>query len=245
MVDRKEKYSIKLKSIGKKYLLYHRRKPTLISNIFNLENSEEFWALKGVNLKIKKGDKVGIVGKNGSGKTTLLKIITGISDPTVGKVSTVGKVVSLLDPNAGFHPDLTGYENIKINGLLLGMSKEEIDRNTEKIIKFADIGNFISAPFYTYSTGMRLRLGFSISIYADADILIFDETIFAGDQGCIRKIYLKLMELFSEKNVSLLVTTHIPELLKDYCNKCLWLDKGRVVEYGSFKRIVKKYKSKI
>lgn len=236
-------YAVRFDSVGKKYLVYNRRKPTFLSSILNLENKEVFWALKNFTLDIKKGDKVGIVGKNGAGKSTLLKLVAGISTPTTGNIITSGKVVSLLDPNAGFHPDFTGYENIRLNGLLLGMENEEINSKMDDIIKFADIGKFINEPFYTYSGGMRLRLGFSICMFANADTFLFDETIFAGDQFFIKKVYEKLVELFAKKDITLLITTHVPELLGDYCNKGLWIDKGKIVEYGSFSKVTSKYKS--
>lgn len=238
--QQKKESAIKLNSISKQYLVYHQ-KPTFIENILQKEKQENFWALKNITLDINKGEKIGIVGDNGSGKTTLLKIISGISTPTKGSVQTQGKLVSLIDLNAGFHPELTGLENIFINGLLLGMSKKEIKEKLAQIIAFADIDKFIDAPFYTYSTGMRLRLGFSVCIHTDADIFLFDEGIYAGDLQFQKKIYRKLKELFSQKKVTFLVTTHLVEFLNKYCQKCLWIEKGKVRHFGPLKKTVKKY----
>jgi teichoic acid transport system ATP-binding protein len=171
---------VELANVTKIYTVHHE-KPTLAEQLFSRESKEKFKALDDVSLKIFKGEKIGIIGRNGSGKTTILKIIAQITTPTSGAVRTEGKVVSLIDLTAGFHPDLSGYENIFLNGLLIGMSSDEINKQLQNIIDFADIGNFIYSPIYTYSEGMRLRLGFSVAVYSDPDILILDEGIAAGD----------------------------------------------------------------
>src|SRR3989304_6408892 len=166
--------AVKLTAVSKKYIVHHE-KPTLVENILSRGKNEEFWALKDINLTIQKGEKVGIIGPNGSGKTTLLEIIAGITSSTKGKVATYGKLVSLIELEAGFHPELTGEENIFLNGLLVGMPKEEVRTKFKDIVSFADIGRFIDAPFYTYSEGMKLRLGFSILAHTSPDIVLLDE----------------------------------------------------------------------
>ena len=213
--------AIQLTNVSKKYEIHHE-KPTLVEKFVKGKN-ETFWALKDINLTIKKGERVGIIGANGSGKTTLLKIIAGITTPTTGSVKTYGKVVSLIDLEAGFHPDLTGYHNIYLSGMLVGLSKKEIDTKLHTIINFADIKQFIDAPLFTYSEGMKLRLGFAVATHADPDILILDEAITVGD-SLFREKCIKLLK--QTKNYTLLFTTHEFGLLQRVCEKTLILDKG-------------------
>src|SRR3990167_10056105 len=154
---------ITLTEVTKSYTIHHE-KPTLVEHLINGRN-ESFNALEDINLEIKKGEKIGIIGPNGSGKTTLLKIIAGITSPTMGIVKTSGMIVSLIDLEAGFHPDLTGEQNIVLNGMLLGMTRAEIAKKHQAIVRFAGIGQFIDAPLYTYSSGMMLRLGFAVAVH--------------------------------------------------------------------------------
>ena len=230
--------AIKLSNLTKTYHLHHE-KPTLVENIFRRGGKEIFVALDNVSLAIKKGEKVGIVGSNGSGKTTLLKIISGISTPTKGSVKTWGKLVSLIDLSAGFHPELTGLENIYLNSLLVGMGREEVRSRYDEIINFADINGFIDAPLYTYSSGMKLRLGFSIAVAANPDILILDEGISAGDQDFQRKSSKKLDSFFKQKK-TILVVTHWTEYLKDHCQRIIWMNRGRVIDDGG-KVVIDRY----
>ena len=162
----KNTFAVKLTNISKHYIIHHE-KPTLVERVINGKN-EKFKALDNINLEVKKGEILGIVGPNGSGKTTLLKIIAGITSPTTGKVKTSGRVVSLIDLEAGFHPELTGEQNIYLNGMLLGMSRKSISQKLRKIIEFADIGQFADAQLFTYSQGMKLRLGFSVVAFSSA-----------------------------------------------------------------------------
>lgn len=183
----KKKVSVSLERVTKQYVIRHE-KPTLTDHIFQRSWSEEFKALDDVSTVFHPGERVGIVGDNGSGKTTLLKIIAGITAPTSGDVAVRGKVVSLIQLDAGFHSDLTGLENIYLNGLIVGMSRQEIQKKIKKIVQFSGIEKFIDAPLYTYSDGMKLRLGFSVAIHADPDILILDEGFMAGDAEFQNKI---------------------------------------------------------
>ncbi len=217
--------SIKLTNISKRYTIHHE-KPTLSEKIIKGKD-EEFWALKKINLIIKKGEKVGIIGPNGSGKTTLLKIIAGITTPTSGLVETYGKIVSLIDLEAGFHPDLSGIENIYLNGLLLGMRKREITKKIKKIITFADIHQFIDAPLFTYSSGMKLRLGFSIAVHADPDILVLDEHLSAGDQNFQQKSFKRIQHLFKQKK-TIIVVSHRLQLIEKACQRILLIKKGKI-----------------
>lgn len=214
--------AIQLTNVSKKYEIHHE-KPTLVEKFVKGRN-EEFWALKNINLTIKKGERVGIIGPNGSGKTTLLKIIAGITAPTTGTITTNGKIVSLIDLEAGFHPDLTGYQNIFLNGMLLGMTKEQIEQAIPFIIKFADIGQFIDVPLFTYSFGMKLRLGFSVAIHSNPDTLILDEGLGVGDANFQKKSIAALNT--HKNNKTVLMTSHHPELVKKYCNTLIYLNQG-------------------
>ncbi len=229
--------AIKLSNISKKYILHHE-KPTLVESL--LKKKEEFWALKNINLEIQKGEKIGIIGANGAGKSTLLKIITGITAPTTGQIKTTGKIASLIDLEAGFEPDLTGEENIYINGLLLGMTKKQIKTNLKKIVRFSGIGKFIDSPLHTYSSGMKLRLGFSIAIHSNPDILIIDEVITAGDENFRKKSYKKIQEFFKDKKTILFVS-HNLETIEWLCPRSLWIDKGRIKIVGRSKKVISQY----
>jgi len=218
--------AIKLTGVSKKYEIHHE-KPTLVEK-FAKGRNETFWALLDINLTIKKGERVGIIGPNGSGKTTLLKIIAGITIPTSGKLTTNGKIVSLIDLEAGFHMDLTGIQNIYLNGMLLGMNKTEITKKLRSIINFSDIQQFIDVPLYTYSQGMKLKLGFSIAINADPDILILDETIFFGDINFQKRLQKKLRSYF-HSDVTVLIVSHWFPYIQKSCKKLLVMNRGKLV----------------
>ncbi len=231
--------AVELENVSKVYCIHHE-KPTLSEQMFRRNRVEKYQALHSINLKLYQGEKIGIVGANGAGKTTLLKIIAGITAPTTGKVKTFGKIVSLIDLEAGFHPDLTGEENIFLNGLIIGMSKSEIKQNFESIVKFADIGDFIDAPLYTYSAGMKLRIGFSVAVHADPDILILDEGIAVGDQNFQEKSSAKIEEFFKAKKTILMVT-HQLDYIKKHCDKIIWIDKHKMYKTGG-RKVIEEYK---
>lgn len=225
----KKDVAVTLISVSKKYEIHHE-KPTLVEK-FVKGNNETFWALKNINLTIKKGERVGIIGPNGSGKTTLLKLIAGITTPTAGSITTHGKVVSLIDLQAGFHEDLTGEQNIYLNGMLLGLSKKEIDNKIHQIIQFADIRQFIDAPLFTYSQGMALRLGFAIAVYTCSDILILDEGLSVGDQNFQEKARQKLNALL-KKGITVVYVSHIPTLLRKICQRFIVMNEGTIEKDG-------------
>jgi len=186
-------------------------------------------ALNALNLTVKAGERVGIIGPNGSGKTTLLKIISGITTPTSGTIKTKGRIVSLIDLEAGFHQDLTGYQNIYLNGLLLGMRKNEISGKLKQIVAFADIGGFIDAPLFTYSSGMKLRLGFSIAINTNPEILIVDEGFFVGDDNFQHKTS-KIIQDFSKRKKTILLVSHWLDYIHTTCNRIITFEKGRIIK---------------
>ena len=224
--------AIRLTGVIKQYTIHHE-KPTLVEK-FVKGSEEKFLALNNINLTINKGGKIGIIGPNGSGKTTLLKIIAGITTPTSGTVETHGKIVSLIDLEAGFHPDLTGEQNIYLNGMLLGMSKDEIRQKLHHIIAFADIKQFIDAPLFTYSEGMKLRLGFSVATHSNPDILILDEGISAGDVAFQKKTATKIQGFF-QMGKTILVASHWYDFIQRNCNRIILFNKGNIAADGTTK----------
>jgi ABC-type polysaccharide/polyol phosphate transport system ATPase subunit len=228
-VNRDKSVAIQLTNISKQYTIHHE-KPTLMEKIYKGKN-EKFWALQNINLTIKKGERVGIIGPNGSGKTTLLKIITGITTPTTGIVITHGKIISLIDLEAGFHSDLTGIQNIYLNGMLLGMTNMDIEKIVPDIIAFAEIRQFIDVPLFTYSEGMKLRLGFSIAIHAKPNILILDENLGVGDETFLKKS-ISIINSMMFKGVTLVITTHSPRVIQKYAARLILLRHGQIEKEG-------------
>jgi ABC-type polysaccharide/polyol phosphate transport system ATPase subunit len=237
----KNNYTINLTGISKRYTIHHE-KPTLMETLIN-RKGEKFWALRNIHLKIMKGEKVGIIGSNGSGKTTVLKIITGITTPTRGSVRKSGKLASLIDLEAGFHPELTGIQNIYLNGMILGMSRGEVESKIDRIISFADIGKFIDVPLFTYSEGMKLRLGYSIAINTEPDILILDENLYVGDSNFIKKTYRYLID-FSNKGNTIVMVSHDLNFIKKSCNRAIFLERGRIIYDGDTYDVLRKYKKR-
>ncbi len=223
--------AIQLTNISKRYTIHHE-KPTLIERLAKRKD-EEFWALKDVNLTIKKGERVGIIGPNGSGKTTLLKIIAGITTPTSGTVETHGKIVSLIDLEAGFHPDLTGEQNIYLNGMLLGMKKNETSSRLTEIIDFSGIGRFIDTPFFTYSEGMKFRLAFSIAIASNCDVLIIDEAFVSGDIDFQQKTLLLIKETQKHRSITTMMCSHIPEFILTLAKTFYQLNSGVITKQST------------
>jgi teichoic acid transport system ATP-binding protein len=182
---------------------------------------------------------VGLIGKNGSGKTTLLRIIANITKPTTGKALTNGKVVSLIELTAGFHPDMNGLDNIYLNGMLLGMDKAEINTKIKDIITFADIGDFIYQPFYTYSSGMALRLGISVALAVNPQILILDEYISAGDEAFQRKLSAKMNSL--PESSTLIFVSHNQKTIREFCKTTILLSEGKIEKVGTVDQVLKSY----
>jgi len=192
---------------------------------------EEFWAVDEVSFALRRGESVGLIGVNGSGKTTLLRMITGIFPPDKGEIFTRGRVGALIALGAGFHGHFTGRENIYLNGTVLGMSREEIDAKYDEIVAFADIGDFIDAPVVTYSSGMRVRLGFSVAANTDPDLLLVDEVIAVGDVGFRMKCYNHILKLM-DRGTSVVLVTHAVEKLSRITNRAVVMDHGRVAYDG-------------
>lgn len=191
------------------------------------KNKDHFWALKNISFELRPGEVLGIIGKNGAGKSTILKIISDIIPPTSGEVIYRGKVVSILDFGTGFHPDLSGYDNILLNASLFGMSKKEIREKIKTVIDFSGIEPFIHQPVKTYSSGMYLRLAFSIAVHINAQIMLLDEVIAVGDRDFRNKCNLKMRELVANGMTIVLVSHNISQIL-EFCTRCIWIDQGEV-----------------
>ena len=208
--------------------------------------SEEFWALKGVSLRIDPGETVGLIGENGSGKSTLLKCVAGIYEPTKGHVSVHGRTASMLELGAGFHGDLTGRENVYLNGSILGFSKGYVDGVFDEIVEFAgrQVAEAIDRPVRTYSSGMYLRLGFAVSVHLQPDVLIIDEVLAVGDARFVKKCYDRIHEL-KRNGVTIVVVSHDLDTVASLCDRVVYLERGEVVQDGAAIDVVDHYRSDI
>jgi ABC-2 type transport system ATP-binding protein len=201
---------------------------------------EDFWALKGINLQVRKGESVGIIGHNGAGKSTLLKVIAGVMKPTQGNITACGLIAPLIELGAGFDPELTGKENIYLNASILGFSRKEIDSKFNAIVEFAELHEFIHCPLKSYSSGMVSRLGFSIATEVNPDILIVDEVLAVGDEMFKRKSKDRILG-FKEKGVSILLVSHSMEDVQTLCDNILLLDHGTAKMYGDSETVIDEY----
>ncbi len=237
---------IEVNNVSKKFKIYHDKATTLKERLLFLRSkkADVFWALKNIDLKIEKGTTVGLIGHNGSGKSTLLKLITKIIYPTDGTITTHGRVSSLLELGAGFHPDFTGRENIYINASIFGLSRKEIDRRLQSIIDFSELHDFIDSPIRTYSSGMYTRLAFSVAVHVDPDILLIDEILAVGDVNFQKKCINKIKE-FKKRGVTMVFVSHNMNDVTEICDKVVWLDKGIIREYGETDIIAEKYLSEM
>lgn len=238
-----DEIAIKVENLSKIYKLYDKPVDRIKESLNPLRKKyhRDFYALKNLSFEVKKGETIGIIGKNGSGKSTLLKIITGVLTQTEGTVSVNGKVSALLELGAGFNPELTGLENVYLNGTIMGYSKEEMDAQIKEIMEFADIGEFIYQQVKTYSSGMFVRLAFAVAINVDPDILIVDEALAVGDIAFQSKCYRKFRD-FQNLGKSIIFVTHSMDSILKFCNRAIVLDNGVKVSEGSPKEMVDVYK---
>jgi ABC-type polysaccharide/polyol phosphate transport system ATPase subunit len=240
--------AIDVQNVSKVYRRYAQKKQfaTLKSAILNgsllgdLKPDETFQALRGVSFSVPKGCTFGVIGRNGSGKSTLLKCVAGITRPTEGSVTVDGRISALIELGAGFHPEISGRENIFINGIMLGLTKKEIQHRFDEIVEFAEMQDFIDAPVKTYSSGMYMRLGFAVSVHVDPEVLLVDEVLAVGDQGFTHKCLDKFAE-FRRRNKSILLVTHSLDLVEKFCDIAHWLDHGVTKGEGDPKRVVAAY----
>ena len=237
-----ENYSIIVENVYKTFNIYFDKANSLKEKLlfWKRNRKEKREILNGINLKIKKGEAVALIGVNGSGKSTLLKLMTKIIYPNKGKIITNGKLTSLLELGAGFHPDFSGRENIYFNASIFGLTKHEIDERINSIIEFSELGNYIDNPVRTYSSGMYMRLAFAVAINVDADILLIDEILAVGDQHFQDKCIAKMQELKSEGKTMVFVT-HSMNTVKQFCTRAVWLCNGEIKMDGDPNKVTEKY----
>lgn len=234
--------AIDLQNLWKRFNVYHDRAHSLKERVIfrGRQRSTEFWALKDINLSIPRGTTVGIIGRNGSGKSTLLKIISRILYPTCGTVRVQGRVSSLLELGAGFHPDFTGRENVFLNASILGLDRKEIKERYSDIVEFSELGEFIDNPVRNYSSGMYMRLGFSVAVHVDPDVLLVDEVLAVGDlafqEKCMQRI-----EVLQRQGKTIVFVTHAPAQLEQLCSHAVWLDQGAVRIAGDARQVAAAY----
>ncbi|MBR3199002.1 MAG: ABC transporter ATP-binding protein [Bacilli bacterium] len=233
---------IEVKNISKDFVIYGDKANTLKEKVIRFRNNkkEVFHVLKNINLKINKGETVALIGVNGSGKSTLLKLISKIIYPSKGNISVNGKLTSLLELGAGFHQDFSGRENIYFNASIFGLSKKEIDSRVDDIIEFSELGDFIDAPVRTYSSGMYMRLAFSVAINVDAEILLIDEILAVGDQRFQDKCLNKMLELKNQGKTMVFVS-HSAESVKFLCDRAVWLSEGKIKMDGETEHVLEEY----
>ena len=237
---------IRFSNVYKSYPLYGELNSGFKNFLFNFPHSlynfrkKRYQVINGISFDIKAGQSVGIVGGNGVGKSTLLGLVANVLKPDSGVVEVSGRVTPLLDLSSGFHPDLTGRENIRVNGVLIGFSRKEIDQKTDKIIEFSEVGDFIDQPLRTYSQGMAARLGFSIAAHLDPTVLLVDETMSVGDVGFRKKCFSKILE-FKSKGTTILLVSHEMEDILKLCDRAIWLDKDGVRFDGTPEEVSKEY----
>jgi ABC-type polysaccharide/polyol phosphate transport system ATPase subunit len=240
--------AIDVTNASKVYRRYSRRrqfstlKSALLSRslIRNLRPDETFAAVSNVTFTVPRGRTLGVIGRNGSGKSTLLKLVAGITKPTTGSVQVNGRISALIELGAGFHPEISGRENVFINGIMLGLSKREVARRFDEIVEFAEMRDFIDAPVKTYSSGMYMRLGFAVAIHVDPDVLLVDEVLAVGDEGFTHKCLDKFAE-FKRRGKTILLVTHSLGLVERFCDEALWMDGGELKGIGDPKRVVGAY----
>ena len=237
-----EEDRIIVENVYKDFNIYYDKANSLKEKLlfWNRNKREKREVLKNINLKIKNGEAVALIGVNGSGKSTLLKLMTKIIYPNKGKITTNGKLTSLLELGAGFHPDFSGRENIYFNASIFGLTKKEIDERIDKIIEFSELGNFIDNPVRTYSSGMYMRLAFAVAINVDADILLIDEILAVGDQHFQDKCIAKMKQL-KEEGKTMVFVTHSMNTVNEFCNRAIWLSEGVIKMDGDPSYVTEEY----
>ncbi len=237
--------AIQFQSVSKRYILHHQRPQSfqeLLVNTIQRRNGEreEFWALRDVSFEVGQGESFGIIGLNGSGKSTVLKLVSHIVQPTAGQVRVDGRVAALIELGAGFHPDLTGRENVYLLGSIMGLGSKQMDQRLEAIVGFAELEQFIDTPVKHYSSGMYMRLGFATAINVDADIFLMDEVLAVGDQRFQEKC-LQAIESFKHRGLTVVIVSHDLSLVERFCPQALLLQHGQVISYGRTQDVLDSY----
>ncbi|MBP8863078.1 MAG: ABC transporter ATP-binding protein, partial [Anaerolineae bacterium] len=240
--------AIRFEDVSKRFALHQQRSRSFQEALIRLapwrrtnqNASEEFWALRHVSFEIETGETVGLIGPNGVGKSTALKLVSRILEPTSGHIEVHGRVGALLELGAGFHPDLTGRENVYLNASMMGLSRQEVDRRFDEIVAFSELEPFIDVPVKHYSSGMYVRLGFAVAVHTDPEILLVDEVLAVGDAAFQRKCYDRIDQLRAN-GVTLLFVSHSAETVRSLCKRALWLDAGTLVADGTAESVVQQY----
>jgi ABC-type polysaccharide/polyol phosphate transport system ATPase subunit len=235
---------INVSDLGIKFRIEKRRRSRAFTFLFEGSHNQqrptdEFWALRHVSFTVERGETVGIIGRNGSGKSTLLRVIAGIYPPDEGKVSVGGEVSTLFSLGTGFNAELSGLDNIYLNGIMMGLTKEQVDGISDAIIEFAELGDFIDIPVRTYSSGMRLRLGFAIAIHCDKDIMLIDEIMGAGDAAFRQKAEAEMNRIMGERTV--ILVSHAMGTIERFATKVIWLNRGIMAAMGEPKEVIEQY----
>ena len=238
--------AVTVENVSKRFRMYHERNDSLKSMVMRGKKSvhEDFWALKDVSFEVPQGTTFGLIGKNGSGKSTLLKCLAKILWPEQGSITARGKQASLLEVGSGFHPELSGRENVFLNGSILGMSRKEVARKFDDIVSFSGVGNFIDQPVKNYSSGMYVRLGFSVAVAVTPDILVVDEVLAVGDATFRKRCQTKFKEMKDEGRTVILVS-HSMGTVKDMCDQVAWLNEGELKMIGPTKKVVSAYEATV
>lgn len=248
---------IEIQNVSKEYILTHQlpyvtfrdaltdfvKKPAHLFRGQGKTSQEEFWALRDINLAIQKGEAIGLIGPNGSGKSTLLKILSQITSPSSGEIHLRGRVASLLEVGTGFHPELTGRENIFLNGAILGMTKKEISRKFNDIVAFSGVEKFLDTPVKRYSSGMYVRLAFSVAAHLEPEILMVDEVLAVGDAEFQKKCLGKMDEVSKGAGRTIIFVSHNLEAIKKLCTKCILLKEGRIIMFDETHKVVESYQN--
>ncbi|MFA5866597.1 MAG: ABC transporter ATP-binding protein [Actinomycetota bacterium] len=239
-------HSVEIRDVWKMFRIYHERRDSLKDILSGRGRTayEEFWSLREINLDIPKGQTIGIIGENGSGKSTLLKCITGILRPNKGAIAVDGKISALLELGAGFEPNLTGRENIYLNGSILQMTRKQIDAKVDSIIAFSELERFIDTPVKNYSSGMHMRLGFAIAINVNPDVLLIDEVLAVGDEAFQSKCYDAVIDI-KNRGKTIILVTHDLEAVRKFCDSAVWLDGGRLMREGSTGDVIDAYRVEV
>ncbi|MBE9066476.1 ABC transporter ATP-binding protein [Leptolyngbya cf. ectocarpi LEGE 11479] len=232
-------------NLGKRYKYYNSQRPATImeaalSGFKFMQSVQKFWAVKDVTIEIAPGEMLGIIGKNGAGKSTLLQLLGGVIQPDEGQVMIAGRIGALLDLAAGFHSDLTGRENIYVTAISAGLTRREVTQRLDKIIAFTELENFIHLPLRTYSTGMMMRLAFSVAVHTDPQVMLVDEFLSVGDLAFQTKCLNRISELKAQ-GCAIALVSHSPDQIKSLCNKALWLSRGQMAAYGDPETVIQQY----
>ena len=234
---------IEVKDVTKSFKIYTDKGKMLKEKILfrNRNRYEMRNVLKGISFEVKRGESIGLIGNNGCGKSTTLKLLSKIIYPNSGSIQIAGRVSSLIELGAGFHPDMSGRENIFINAAIFGLSRKETEKRLDSIIEFSELEEFIDNPVRTYSSGMYMRLAFSVAISVDADILLIDEILAVGDTNFQAKCFNKLREI-KASGVTIIMVSHDSNMIERFCDRAIWLNDGRIVEQGKTTQVVDAYK---